>query len=953
MDHNLLNLLPNHNSDKPTGSIASVVWDTTLDEQDLAHRLQEQLSHWSNNELNAILEQSFQQYCPTGQTWRIDTLELDLGEIAFDELSTELPKRVQDCLARQLKQLLQSTGEPIDDARTDDLSHDGQIYSVSQSLNEYIDYFLQTGVAPWWYTGTQSNQEILQQQLLNAPHQVAAIIRQLGRAQVAVRKRIAAQYSARMIKKIITVLEPQNHPYIIEFSENLLDLQATTHQPKSDSKLFERQTWFWILTHLLVERGSFFNTVMFVESTLKQMAHYYQLDFHELLQQLITAAQSLAFKGHAPPTFIQALLVLQQKKPAADTAQVETDNRNKPEFWAIFQRGLHSGQEQSVTSAGVRNMTELFSLLVDLAPEQMVDLLIKEGQEAKVRQKLIRLLTEAELSRIVQLLSPQNHLFILAYAQQSHEVFAKHKADQQVVWDVILAYLLKNSGGYFNRREFIDTTLQEISRSYGISYLMLLDMLRGATISHQGYAERYELLAILTDLRQQHQPSVSIAPPTDADYFQALAAYLTTGQAVKAVGNRYLPTMAQLFEVLLYRYTPQLASTIAELFNNNPILQSSREQQARTDRLLELIPPADYALVLRHLNRPASRFALNLIDYLKSRQQQLPSLRGFDLNYRLYGLVLKLLTGQAPANLSTAQFLTAFFAEFGVCHGVNRQALAVELGACLSQDSNSNPFSRDETVTLNQWLADNTTTLATVYETGNVDINSWSAAQKINAILCYLRADKTALQKMGLVESNAGLAKLLAAILPEHTELLLDRLQQQTDRRALAVALIKQTDRPEVSQCLGSLSAIDRQLAPKLLTEWQNVISQSGLWRGSSAVLQQKLHDIFWLSILDQALIKRGGVDQQQMDKLLAQFVLLSCQQLHIGLEPLLTALHHKQLIKPASPWHPAVTLLASRHTEPSPLGVSGTAIGKIEQQTQPPCSINANRRRTGVFARP
>ncbi len=1146
MNNPLLDLIAEHDwkvnsgnaiSSKRTHSIAQCQWDTTLDDPKIAHRLQEYLSHWSNSGLNSILEQAFEQYCPVGQIWRIPRLELDLGEIAFDDLQTELPKRLQTCLCEQLKKLLHDMHWQAENAESawfeNEWRNDSQIHSQSQSFNDFIGYFLRNGIAPWWYTDKLGHAEILRQQLQNAPQQIAAIIRDAGQSE-AVRKRIAWQYPRELIKKIIEALEPQHHEYIVAFADNLQDLQARTQEPESDKRTFERQSWFWILTHLLVERGSLFNTMAFIESTLKQMAHSYQLDYHGLLQQMGTAAQSLKHKGGYPPQFIQALTDLQQKtlpqavenaaliteidywqlfsnslqgrqspsiagsihsigelftllvreNPAKIAAIIRDEGQSEavrrriawqcpqdiikkiiealephhydyivafadnlqdmqartqepksdkdaferqswfwilthllvergslfntmafiestlkqmahsyqlnyhsllqqlviaaqnleqkggttPQFihalvglqqnilpktgedlaltteidyWQLFINSLQGGQSPSNTG-NIPSIGELFSLLASENPAKMADLLKAEGRDARVRQKLINQLSRAEWSQLVSVLMPQNHLFIVAYAHQCCQVLARHQSGQQHILEQIFSYLLKPIDGQFNQGQFVSGSLLTISKALSISYPMALDMLIQTNTPDLAYTHRLELLSILCESKQQYHARDGQEPQTDDIYCQALATYLSTGHAPKVIGKHYLPTVELMFSTLLYRHSQQLASLVAKIFKANPNTELKR--QILSKRLLPLIQPADFPLMLAALDASAAPFAESLITMLLNwqRQQSLPSIRGFDAYYQLHGLVLDVLIDGIGTSFTVSGFLHRFFTKLAARHGIDSLALATEMALSLSSNSSAQDSTpNSEQHALLEWLnngkASQINTLAEV----DMDFEQASVMQKMTALLCYLRRDEAGLQALGLAQtdSKTALSRLFAGILPHHAAALLEELQQQTDRNALTEALLKQDDIPEVQEWLRSFWPKDAELASKFLSEWQNAIAQSGLWQGSTTVLQQKLHDIFWLSLLDHTLITKH-LTQNNLHAVLSNVVQSSCQQLHIEMIPLL-----EQLISTGQTplWQTTIQPLAETIAEPPTATIPDIITDQTGQPTDK-ANINTNR---------
>ena len=896
MNNTLLHLLPHDDQSHETltHSVARCFWDTTLDEQAMSHRLQEHLSDWSKNELNALLEQVFELYCPNDQIWRIDTLELNLGEIEFDELQTELPKRLRNCLHEALRELLQNnhgqtTFETAYESQNE-WQYETQIFSQTGSFNEFIDYFLRYGTNPWWSNSKKSHTQILLQQLQDAPEQIENIIRRAGKIET-VRKRIAWQYLSVVIKKIIAVLEPEHHEYVFAFADNLQNLQAKTPALKNDRKVFERQSWFWILTHLLVERGSLFNTMAFVESTLMQMANSYQLDYAFLLQQLVTVAQSLEFKGNHPsPSFIQALLNMQQnmlqKTVPILTVSLNRDEAVEPyslnDFIDYFLR--HGTIPQWYDSK--KGHIQILLQQLQNAPEQVADIIRRAGKTEVVRKRIAWQYQPTAIKKIIAALEPTHHEYIVVFADNLQILQAKTqqpKTDSVLFkrqsWFWILTHLLIERGSLFNAIAFVESTLLQMANNYQLDYYTLLQQLVTVAQSVEIQGDKPQFIQALLNVQQKilsknKASETPHSPLLEYDiYNQALTTYLSTGQVLKVIGKHALPTVEQLFSTLLYAQPQHLVSML-----NNIKARTTVSQFVLTNRFLALIQFTDLPLVLEALNPKAGAFATNLIRWLLRWQNQhkLPSLNGFDVYYELHRIMLEMLIDGFESDFTVAKFMRLFFVKLDNC-GINSQIVATEIALNLST---LNPSSTEQK-TLLLWLQQDKNIAPNIVQDDvlHADENA-SITQKIAALRRILKSNASELKSFGLAKNDLKIT--LSNLFTNAKSELFEQLQQQVDGKDLALALLEQNDVPEIQQWLNSLWHMDGKPALTFLSEWQNAIAKSGLWQGSTKVLQQKLHNLFWLSLLDKIFATRRTLNQADINALLSEIVQLSCVELHI-----------------------------------------------------------------------
>ncbi len=893
--------------------VAGCHWDTGFDDVEQADTLQTAISRWSSHTLPELLQQSFDKYCPAQQTWRIDHLALDLGNLPLDDLENHLTLRVQSALARELKRILaQQLWQP----RLNQLAGIS-IEDNSHAPNDFIRSFLVSGTVPWWYQGNQSHAQILELQLLNAPQALAQIIRIEGKKSQ-VRQRMVWQWGEQKVRKIVVILEPYHHDYILSFADQLFDFQARNNIAKSDSASFRQHGWLWILTHLLVERGTLFNTVDFVRSTLKHMAAQYQIEYLLLLDTLVSIAQMLEHTGRPVPVFIQAIHTIYQQ---AVSAAPEPKVVDEADYWHLFDNALSHCQSQ-VEVAGQRiGLAELLAELAFRSPEKMTLSIKHHGRKAQVRKHLSGLLDHSKLAIIVKLVSPKEHQFIVAHVEQTSSALVPGKQGLSLVWQVILAYLLLDSGSCFNRRQFVHQTLVQIGQKHGIAYGVLLDMMCGRaammTASQPGGHYRFELLGIFNEL--QKEAAAKNAADTGYHshqhlYFRALQRYLNGD-------DNDLETALQLPQntVMLSQAINLQSHWLQQLFNG-PSFKAEK-----LTKLVNLLSPTDFGVLVHTLDASAGRFVEHWLAQLQSWQQKqwLSALSGVDMDCQLLEIVLQVMFELREHGFSVARF-TAKTSDILVReYGVDRALWLQNLNDCLAQNSPKGPFDS----ALLQWLNNQTVEVAAKKPGDSGPLERWSVKHKLNVLFDYLRGNEDALIPYSLNQ-------VFGSLVPEHAEQLLLTLRNQQDRQQLVHALLRDIQTPKVQWWFASLCPKTNSKAQQLLQQWQQCISETRLWQGSTALLKQKLSHVFWLCVLDSSFTVHGlevgaNAHVSQSTALLLSVIKVSCAHLHINMHLCVEQITRQQSIEQGSDWHGALQTLTGKVANQSPQ--------PVELQTFPP----------------
>lgn len=109
--------------------------------EDDARQVQQQVAAWVHERLVPLLDRYLTALSPNGSVLRLDTLELDLGIIRFDELESELLRGLDIQLGSQFAQLA---------PRSDQTAEPPATAAVPATRRELLHFFVRTGNLPWW-----------------------------------------------------------------------------------------------------------------------------------------------------------------------------------------------------------------------------------------------------------------------------------------------------------------------------------------------------------------------------------------------------------------------------------------------------------------------------------------------------------------------------------------------------------------------------------------------------------------------------------------------------------------------------------------------------------------------------------------------------------------------------------------------------------------------------------
>lgn len=887
--------------------IAQCTWQTTFDHEGKAVGLQDFISRWSNTVLLDELDRCFNDWCPAPQTWRFADLQLDLGEISLEDLAIELPKRVRAGLHETLRRMIAERRftmshdhGPCDDQdnRRDHGGNPGadlQVFGQLAATRAFLPWFLQHGSLPWWCKGGENALDIVDR-LFEKPDRASLdILRDAGRSEL-VRKRLVWQLGEGRVRTIIHLLEPWHGDFICAWADHLFVVQAQRQFPLATPTEFRESVWLTVLRHLMVERGSMFNTIAFARASLWQTAQHYQLNYQQLLSHLFQAARALEPRGRVTHQFFSAIKTLYRQDVACPKVAPPAPAA-PPDYWARLQTMLrHGAQRGGIADQQVR-IAELFTALAEEDGARMASLLRLEGRSPSVRQGILRHFAPKDLALLVRVLAPQDHLFIVAHAEHTQALADARRWDKKSVWQVLLAYLLLAQGSYFHRRQLVRDTLREICKRHGFDFSRMLDLLIHSVVVKHPNHHRFELLGIFQDLKDEvaRQQTLNGVKPRYASDWPAILHYLKTGATPDSA--RLAALAAGLFSgtgaaSLDTAATP--AQALALLLRE-PALHSLTDATL-CQRLLGMVGAADLPRVFQLIAPEALDVCQSLIQNLPHwrRQALLPSLDRVDLALQWPALMIQALPGlyARHSDSQPAFHFPTFWLRFET---LLKQQAKVDIHAFRSQLKACQPHA--------------TIMAAIIADRPPDPIAAADAAPTGDAAPWSTNALFQALRQRGMTQGSRGGRALPPALRRMASEQLWRQLEglggdaisqwlaRQPDQYTLLRLLTR--ERPIAALTRHLLSQLPAELNPpqEVLKQWSSLLRQGGLWLGTTAVLDQHLHDVFWTVGFDAQSHACGA------DELLAHMIASACLRLSISLADCLTSLQSQRHALEKTPW--------------------------------------------------
>jgi len=454
--------------------ISKFSWDTSFDSKENAGQLQQRLSSWSRNIMPNEIAGVFDRMCPPGQTWKLESLEVDLGGIDYDNLEYELAKRLRKQLAEKLTDYILYANRG---------GNSFEIINQGTSHIQMIGSFLLQGVMPWNYKSADGElNQMLTYQLQNNLAKVIEMIREVGITHQNVRRRMAWQINEANIIRIIEGLEPVNNQQIVDFSNEMVKIQAKETIVQTSIADLKRNIWFWVFNYLFTDRGTVFNRVAFMKSNIQQMADHYNISYDELFALIERAVAEINKATTIKADFIATLKILSNENKRVK-AKLPLQNKSETDQWLVLENHFRS----YLVKRGHSRKAELNALVLRLSVSDISrfrGLLINTGYNEKVWELMISDMDNPALEAVVSALNSARQTTIVntIYWLEKLGKQTQLNIKRDLLWKAGVKFLYENQSTSFNERAFLKYCVDELSKTNGADRANVLYQLLNVNI---------------------------------------------------------------------------------------------------------------------------------------------------------------------------------------------------------------------------------------------------------------------------------------------------------------------------------------------------------------------------------------------------------------------------------------------------------------------------------------
>ena len=409
-------------------TIGTLKLDLVADWEPFVHDLYGRWDTFNRTSLEGIVDEILSRYDTEDELIRIESLDLDLGELEEDEFYEQFPRRLAERLDETFASYLRSKEEHPDRIA---------VVPIKQSWLEVFTYYMSHGYWPWLEEERLTLPELLDKLVRISPIELSHFLREKGKA-LTIRKRLVFQLDDIYQERLVHVVAPSESSFINAYARFLQDSYPEIKRPEIGKNDYRNAIWIILWGYLLSQDQGYFNRKQMVTYALRELSGYYSIYFVDLLGMLTYDLDKFA----STRLFMPELLSLLK--------DIRLETLSEKEFTKNF---------------------SLFSL------EELKALLVR-------REKSLTFLSgynEEQIYLIVEQVIPAESPFVIDYARALDKekelgmLEGKAGNDFRVLkWVFIFEVILGRSGSVYSRHQFAFSVLKELAAHYNLTVMELL-----------------------------------------------------------------------------------------------------------------------------------------------------------------------------------------------------------------------------------------------------------------------------------------------------------------------------------------------------------------------------------------------------------------------------------------------------------------------------------------------
>ncbi len=494
-------------------SIESAVVNISFASEELAHEQQYDLEMFARNEMLGVVSEVFDELSADEAIYRIDKLEIDLGDIGlgffYEDFANRLKQKIRESLGQDVNGALYYAG-----------THATAIERVPFAEAQFgaLLEFLATGRVPWNASARFRSQfsVILEEVLRDHSEQFfAAIDAAAERQQILIR--LASQLDSANFLALLAALLHTSKQQVQSLIDSALPvLRFGVSQFSRVAESVRAELLGGLLSTRKAQRDS--GLALLLGELVRIAAQQSGRSRLEIFTDLFSSLRGTNGDKHSSILYAaldwvcqsaglgiieqERLLKLKRETQLSLAGRKPAEGETK-----ALRRRLQVAIQSGVVTTLQAEWTDIVARYAVLLHE----IVMIEGQRAEVRRTVAQRFPEPMIQDIVQVLEPAQHEFIESLVAEPKTLMGERQALQieesqakRALWEFTLTYLIVERGSRFNRKSYIASVSRQMAAHSNVTLCDLLasivDLLRAA---RGDSTIKEELLSLLIELQQE------------------------------------------------------------------------------------------------------------------------------------------------------------------------------------------------------------------------------------------------------------------------------------------------------------------------------------------------------------------------------------------------------------------------------------------------------------------
>lgn len=529
----------------------------------------------------------------------IEQLEVDIGEIQFSKIESELPTLFKRKLEEAIMRLLQEAEEGNTEAI--------EFVPMPTSKLELLLYFLRTGQVYWWVDNKKDNlsvQELWYDVQRSAPRRFSEEITLLFKEPIPL-QRFLYHFSEKEVKNFLRFLSPSYEPLVTSILEHHAKLTKVFN---ITPQAFFQWHYSFLLPYLLEQRHQKVDVYRMLSELYAHLAQKINVSLPILIEKIPTISNEKSPIYSAKKAIEEVFTPLAVKVGSDGQEAAAIYPEEALDLWReLLEKGRFVSREIPLK----KGLPIVWNLLLEYWKEKLVIVLRYKWSSITTQEFILKQLSPQQLESLVRSIVPQRAKFIISLQKK---LLQKRKEisllNANVLWKSTLSYLLLEYHGKFETVFFIKNLVLQIARQTSTTVQEILNVLDTITGVEQIIQQHWisalkkvqEELAIAQKTVEQWSGYTTLE-----DKLAAFRYFLTHGFFPMPIQTGFT---REETELMIWELLEQKAEEVALLLVEINFLENTRlfhriSHQFSTELaqtlLSELLPIEDEIAYLKHV----------------------------------------------------------------------------------------------------------------------------------------------------------------------------------------------------------------------------------------------------------------------------------------------------------------------------------------------------------------